>query len=143
VHLAQPTDTVSKRVLLASIEPPNLEYACPSLYFKWNKQGGDWIDNDGHPFATALHPSYNPGTLSFNVKQLVSRLLADNTGFFVHLVSPVTSPTVGTQATGNPPTLTSTVLHVSWLPRRILRNNDPTEAHLPVLLKFDLIALPM
>lgn len=71
------------RVQWNDTEGPTWDYASPVMLVPWQNKGGDWDDNDGTPYATK---SLTGGVqwITFDVPDLVTRLLEDNTAFFIH-----------------------------------------------------------
>jgi hypothetical protein len=71
------------RVQWNDSEGPTWDWANPTMLIPWKTKGGDWLDNNGVPYATGVLTG-GLRWIDFNVSDLVTRLLEENTSFFIH-----------------------------------------------------------
>jgi peptidoglycan hydrolase-like protein with peptidoglycan-binding domain len=134
---------------------PTWDYADKPLMISWNHPGGDWIDADGTamgaaPYAVANINAFAEQTLTFDAKNLVKKLLTENTGILIHEIVGATPPAFASKersdkpapslhivtdhGTYDAPLLVDTYLHSAAGSSLGTENRlDP-----PIILKFDL-----
>ena len=65
-----PVTPPMRRVQITDAEGPTWDWASPMLLVPWRNKGGDWLDNDGVPYATGALTTIVPW-LEFEVAALV------------------------------------------------------------------------
>ena len=130
----------------------NWTFADATRGIKWRAAGGDFLDANGlpdgpTPYATATATEARPQRLSWEVGALVAKLVAANTGIYLHVLGGARAPAAWGKEGEAPPRLTVATdagvydcacVADAYLAPEVERRRSASYLHAPALLRFDL-----